>query len=324
MKQNKIIFLIISILSTFGIYATPSKVPEVLAHRGNLNIGKGTTKPTLTLNTPQSGWTVQQMIRVSGSCSDPTANPIYVNINGSPYYTTNKDGVFDRSFPASKGKNNVVVECKNKGGTARELRTVDAQISITGLKVVLTNDTDGAYTDLHVYEPDGTHVYWLKTKSPSGGVFFLNSEGDSFDKAGFGPYIYEIPVPLPGIYRIDTNYWPGGAVQHTLANLSIILNEGSPTEIQKNIKKPLARPGETVTLAYIIVKGNNIPPEIYVPGRDPKEKSPLIPDELKQKWKGSEEGGAEEDINSQIETQDPPLEGALFLPSLLDEKKNFS
>lgn len=256
--------------------ATQSNNEDVLKRRGYLNIGKGTEKPILTLNAPTGGWTLNQMLKIEGSCSDKTADPIYININGARYYTRNQNGNFSRSFPASKGKNNILIECKNKAGSTFIKRTIEAKIPSVGLKIILTNDTDGAYTDLHIYEPDTTHVYWLNTESESGGKFFLNREGDSFDQPGFGPYIYQNIKPLIGTYRIDANYWPGGAVQHTLGHLTIITNEGLSTQTKRDIYKPLAKPGETATLAYVTFKGNNQQPEIFVPNQDDPKKAPNI------------------------------------------------
>ena len=115
---------------------------------------------------------------------------------------------------------------------------VDAVISPIPLKIVLTSDTDSTYTDLHIYEPDSTHVYWAKTNSPSGGIFFLNEQDGSFDQAGYGPYLYVHPAPPPGVFRVDVNYWPGGAIQHTLANLDIITDEGLPSENRRRVSRP--------------------------------------------------------------------------------------
>jgi uncharacterized protein YfaT (DUF1175 family)/uncharacterized protein YfaP (DUF2135 family) len=217
------------------------------------------------------------MLEVKGQCSDPTADPLLVAINGVRYYLRPSEGAFSRKFPAARGENNVTVECSNKGGVAKVSRTITGVMPPIPLKMVLTSDTDGVYTDLHLYEPDGSHVYWAHTNSPSGGMFFLNQQGESFDQPGYGPYLYVHPAPRIGVYRIDTNYWPGGAVQHTLANLDIVTNEGLPSESRTRVRKPLARPGETQTLAYIVVQPNGLPVKVYVPGQDdPKD----IPEEV--------------------------------------------
>jgi uncharacterized protein YfaT (DUF1175 family)/uncharacterized protein YfaP (DUF2135 family) len=271
--------------------ATSSENPEVQERRGSPIGGQGTEIPVVTLSRPQGGWTTSMQLEVAGACSDPTADPVVVNINGVRYYARSNQGAFSRKFPAAKGKNNVIVECANKAGVGRASASVEALINPIPLKIVLTCDTDKVYTDLHIYEPDKTHVYWAKTESPSGGLFFLNQQDGSFDLAGYGPYLYVHPAPPIGVFRIDVNYWPGGAIRHSLANLDIISNEGLPDESRKRIQSPLARPGETKTLAYVVIMGNNQPPKIFAPDQDPESE---MPPEVKE-YKKSEPKKTNED-----------------------------
>lgn len=275
--------------------AAPSDDPDILARRGQQRPPQTVSAPPiLTLSQPAGGWTGAMQITVSGTCSDPKADPLVVNINGVRYYVRNANGSFSRAFPAAKGKNSVIAECANGAGVAKASTVVDAVISTIPLKVVLTSDTDGVYTDLHVYEPDNSHVYWADTHSVSGGIFFLNQSGDSFDQPGYGPYLYVHPAPPIGVFRIDSNYWPGGAVQHTLANLDIILDEGLPSESRRRVQKPLARPGETRTLAYVVIQGNRQPAKIYVPGQDSERDMPAEVQEYikhEPKREGENSGG---------------------------------
>jgi hypothetical protein len=286
------------VLSTQSLAAS-SDDPDILARRGQQRPlpTEAASAPTLTLSKPAGGWTSGLQIAVVGTCSDPTADPIVVNINGVRYYVRNVNGSFARAFPAAKGKNTVIAECANSAGVAKASTTVDAVIASIGLKVVLTSDSDGVYTDLHIYEPDNSHVYWADTNSNSGGIFFLNQNGDNFDQPGYGPYLYVHPAPPLGVFRIDTNYWPGGAVQHTLANLDIILDEGLPSESRRRVQKPLARPGETKTLAYVVIQGNRQPAKIYVPGQDAERDMPVeVKEYIKHepKREGEAEDSAEE------------------------------
>jgi uncharacterized protein len=272
-----------------GALASPSEDPEVLARRGRPIGGEGTELPVLTLTKPEGGWTTSMQLEIAGNCSDPTADPMVVNINGVRYYIRTAEGAFSRKFPAARGKNTVTVECANQAGVARATATVEAVINPIPLKVVLTSDTDSTYTDLHLYEPDTTHVYWAKTHSSSGGIFFLNDQDGSFDRAGYGPYLYVHPAPPVGVFQIDANYWPGGAVQHTLATLDIITDEGLASESRRRISRPLARPGETQTLAYVVIRGNNQPPQIFVPGQDATSDMPPEVADYKQKLKTTAE-----------------------------------
>lgn len=283
MKRSLCLFHLSSFLLIFtaAAYCTPSDSPEVLAHRGKVIGGTGTEAPRMTLAKPEGGWTSSMQLEIAGNCSDATADPIEVNINGVRYLIRSSGGSFSRKFPIGPGKNTIVAECRNPAGIGRASTTVEAVISPVPLKFVLTSDTDGVYTDLHIYEPDGTHVYWASTKSPSGGIFYLNSQEGSFDQPGYGPYLFVHPSPPLGVFRIDTNYWPGGAVQHTLANLDIVLNEGLSDQMRRRVRVPLARPNETRTLAYLVLRPNKLPPIVFVPGQDPDSKMP--PEVIKYK-----------------------------------------
>lgn len=252
-------------------HGTPSNDPDVLRRRGSTTLGSGPESPSIKLEKPQGGWTSALQVEISGTCSDPTSDPITVNINGIRYYIRSSQGdggKFKKIFPLSPGRNTVVAECANAHGLASDSISFEAAIPPIPLKVVLTSDTDGVYTDLHVYEPKGEHVYWGDTHSPSGGIFYLNQTEGSFDQPGYGPYLYVHPAPISGVYRVDANYWPGQAVQHTLANLDVTIDEGLSTEYRRRVQKPLARPGETSTLAYIVIRGRGLSPSIYVPSID--------------------------------------------------------
>jgi uncharacterized protein YfaT (DUF1175 family)/uncharacterized protein YfaP (DUF2135 family) len=285
------------LLSSFEVTAKPSTNPEVLARRGQLPSIWGPegqepeqgppqssqAPPTLTLTSPREGWTSAQMVKVQGQCSDPSVDPIVIDINGIRYYARSQSGGFVRSFPLAAGRNTLTVRCSNAKGTASLQRNVHSTAAPIPLKAVLSSDTDGVYTDLHVYEPDGTHVYWASTRSPSGGLFFLNQEGENFDQSGYGPYVYAHAAPPIGTFRIDANYWPGGAFRHTAATLDLILFEGTPQETRRRVRVPLAKPDETRTLAYVTFKANQQAPEIFVPGQDPPAKRPQEPPIKKEK-----------------------------------------
>ncbi len=247
---------------------------------------QGKTPAKITLSQPTGGWTVSRMLEVSGTVSDATCDPITVNINGDRYLLRTIAGKFKRKFPIAAGKNSVIVSAAGLAGVASESRTVYGKVSPVAMTAILTSDTDGVYTDLHVYEPDpnnvkastsapSTHVYWAKTNSPSGGQFYLNEQGGDFDQPGYGPYLYTHTSPPIGIYRIDANYWPSGDKAHTLATLNLVMFGGTGSEMRKTIRQPLAAPGETVTLAWIKV-GKNQTASVYIPGADPKPKNTNI------------------------------------------------
>jgi uncharacterized protein YfaP (DUF2135 family) len=203
----------------------------------------------------------------------------------------------------------VTVLATNKAGTATAQATTYAQVPVVPFKVVLTSDTDGVYTDLHIYEPtptsqnggtltlkDMAHVYWANTASPSGGTFFLNEQGGSFDQPGYGPYLYVHRAPPKGVFLITTNYWPSGDKSHTVGTLNLTLFEGTAQETRRRVLVPLATPGTTRVLAWVnVVDASKA--GVYVPGQDPEPKGELWPSNLEevaeQATKAGPEGGGD-------------------------------
>jgi len=257
--------------------------PQAAAPRqSGVPIGKGTERPVVRLTSPPGGWSVGRMISVEGSVSDPSVDPITLSINGDRYLLRTRNGRFSRKFPAGAGKNVIVATATNQGGTGDAQVTCFAQIPPVPLKVVLTSDTDGVYTDLHVYEPteasvdpDGklaltkmAHVFWANTASPSGGTFYLNDQGGDFDQPGYGPYLYVHRAPPKGVFLIATNYWPSGDKAHTVGTLNLTLFEGTPSETKRLVRIPLATPGTTRVLAWVnVLAGGRA--DVFVPGQDP-------------------------------------------------------
>lgn len=276
-----------------------TQAPVAAPRQQGVPIGKGQSLATVRLTAPSGGWTVDRMLLVEGTVSDTTIDPIVISINGDRYLMRTFSGRFKRKFPAARGKNVVTVLATNKAGTARAQATSYAQVPVVPLKVILTSDTEGVYTDLHVYEPtdasthpaeDGkglvldmkkmAHVFWANTASPSGGTFFLNEQGESsFDDPAYGPYLYVHRAPPQGVYLIATNYWPSGDKAHTVATLNVTLYEGTPQEVRRMVRIPLATPGTTRVLAWVNVLGGGNA-EVYVPSQDPTPKSPSWPGNL--------------------------------------------
>jgi uncharacterized protein YfaP (DUF2135 family) len=294
-------------------------------------IGRGDKLPVVKLSAPSGGWTVDRMLRIEGTVSDTTVDPVVVSINGDRYLMRTQGGRFSRKFPAASGKNIVTVMATNKAGTARAQATSYAQVPPVPLKAVLTSDTDGVYTDLHIYEPTDSssagatlnvgamaHVYWADTSSPSGGTFFLNDQNGDFDQPAYGPYLYIHRSPPTGVYLIATNYWPSGDKAHTVATLNVALFEGTPGEVRRRVQIPLATPGTTRVLAWVNILGEG-KAEVYVPSADPKPKNKAWPTNLdaalKQLQASGDSGGyggygdSSEDDSSNYDYSDSSDEG---------------
>jgi hypothetical protein len=60
--------------------------------------------------------------------------------------------------------------------------------------------------DLHIFEPDGTHVYYFHQVGDSG---FLDVD----DTTSFGPEHYYVSCGslVPGVYHVGVNYYSGSA-----------------------------------------------------------------------------------------------------------------
>ena len=267
-------------LIALAVVASPA--PPARPRQAGVPIGKGTERPVVRLTAPSGGWSAGRMIAVEGSVSDPTVDPITLSINGDRYLLRTLNGRFSRKFPAAAGKNVIVAMATNRGGTGETQVTAYAQVPPVPLKVVLTSDADGVYTDLHVYEPTATsigadgklvlkhmaHVYWAETESPTGGTFYLNEQGGEFDQPGYGPYLYVHRAPPRGVFLVAANYWPSGDRAHTVATLNLTLYEGTPGEVKRVVRVPLATPGTTRALAWVNVLGDGRA-DVYVPGQDP-------------------------------------------------------
>ncbi len=256
--------------------------PAARTREAGVPIGRGTSRPEVRLSAPAGGWTVGRMMAVEGTVSDPTVDPVTVSINGDRYLVRARGGRFSRKLPAASGKNVVLVMATNRGGTATAQVTSYAQIPPVPLKAVLTSDSDGVYTDLHVYEPtprslgvDGSlvaeemaHVFWANTASPSGGTFLLNEQSGGFDEPGYGPYLYVHRAPPRGVFLFAANYWPSGDRSHTVATLNLALFEGTPREMRRAVRIPLATRGTTRVLAWVNLLGEG-KAMVLVPGQDP-------------------------------------------------------
>lgn len=307
----------------FAFFLSTFVVPCAHAERaGGIPIGQETSKPVISIDAPSGGWSVDRMISVEGSVSDTSIDPVLLSINGDRYLLRTIDGRFSRKFPAAAGKNVVTVMATNRGGTSYAQASVYAQVPPVPLKVILTSDTDGVYTDLHVYEPTArsttsamtnteknedkskserggsekrgsggsrnsidarqmAHVYWANTASPSGGTFFLNSQGGSFDQPGYGPYLYIHRAPPNGVYAVSANYWPSGDKAHTVGTLNITLFEGTAGELRQKVQIPLATPGTTKVLAWINVLSSDRA-LIYIPSSNPPPTTPEWPSNLQE------------------------------------------
>lgn len=152
-----------------------------------------------------------------------------------------EDGSFARPYSFGTGSNSVEVRSPDGKSRART-QFYDGYSGKTRsrLRVVLSWDSPGTDVDLHVVTPSGGHSWYGNRILPDG------SGLDVDVTTGYGPEIYSSPAPAKGNYHVYVNYY-GGNSEHqviTLATVSIISNENTPSERQQTFQVPLRAAGE--------------------------------------------------------------------------------
>jgi uncharacterized protein YfaP (DUF2135 family) len=165
------------------------------------------------------------------------------------------DGRFARPWSFGPGAHGVSVRPAGSGGGGGERRVqfyeANANRVAPQLRVVLSWDTDMTDIDLHVVSPDGQHVWFADRVVANGGALDVDVT------TGFGPEIYAHPSPAPGVYHVYVNYFGAGERNDviTVAQVSLIENEGTPREKQQVFRVPLRKPGELTLVRSFVVAG---------------------------------------------------------------------
>ena len=170
----------------------------------------------------------------------PKKTPQLLVVNGIAMpLSVDEQGHFARPYSFPPGSNNVEVRSSDKK-FVRRVNFYDANPNRQriGLRVVLAWDTDMTDLDLHLVSPDGQHVFYGNRVAPNGGALDVDVTG------GYGPEIYAIPSPPPGLWQIYVNYYGGGDGEMTTAQIALISNEGTLDEKQQSFRVPMRRPGE--------------------------------------------------------------------------------
>ncbi len=162
-------------------------------------------------------------------------------VNGTPMpQRIEEDGTFSRPFAFGAGSNGV--ELRTADGTRKRVQFYDAYANKTHarLRIVLAWDTDGTDLDLHVVSPDGVHTYYADRVAPNGGALDVDVT------TGYGPEIYSSAAPLHGTYLVYVNYYGSGnsGSDMTVAQITIITDEGTPNEKSETIRAPMRKAGE--------------------------------------------------------------------------------
>ncbi len=151
-----------------------------------------------------------------------------------------EDGSFARPYSFGRGSNSVEVRADGERARTQFYEAAEGKTA-PRLRVVLSWDSDGTDVDLHVVSPSGEHAFWGDRVMPSGGALDVDVT------TGFGPEIFAHPDPPPGLYQVYVNYYGAGERpddELTVAQVSVITDEGTTREKLQTFRIPLRRPGE--------------------------------------------------------------------------------
>ncbi|MDE1182240.1 DUF2135 domain-containing protein [Paraburkholderia sp.] len=171
-------------------------------------------------------------------------------VNGTPLpQRIDEDGDFSRPYAFAGGSNSV--ELRAPGGAQKRIQFYDGNSGKTQprLRIVLAWDTDGTDLDLHVVSPDGVHTFYADRVAPNGGALDVDVT------TGYGPEIYSSASPLKGAYLVYVNYYGsgGGGGDMTVAQISIITDENTPSEKTEMVRVPMRKAGELTLVKRFVL-----------------------------------------------------------------------
>ena len=207
--------------------------------------------PAVSVTTPegQSRFAlIQGQIRNAPKKKGNTVGTLVVD--GTPLpQRIEEDGKFSRPYAFPAGSNSV--ELRAPDGSRKRVQFYDAYSGKTQpkLRVVLAWDTDGTDLDLHVVSPDGAHAWYGERVTPNGGALDVDVT------TGYGPEIYSSAAPLKGTYLVYVNYYGSGSGRSdvTVAQVTIISNENTPSEKSETIRVPMRKAGELTLVKTFVM-----------------------------------------------------------------------
>jgi uncharacterized protein YfaP (DUF2135 family) len=178
------------------------------------------------------------------------SGPATVVVNGSAMpLEMGEDGRFARPYGFGSGSNSVEVRA---GGVKRLMRTqfFDAYAGKTqpGLRIILSWDSAATDLDLHVVTPEGGHAWYGKPVPRDGTAIDVDVT------TGFGPEIFSSTTPVKGSYQVYVNYYGSGepSAAITVAQITIITNENTPSEKRQLLAVPMRAPGELTVIRLFV------------------------------------------------------------------------
>lgn len=143
-------------------------------------------------------------------------NPQTGGIEETRLMNVNPDGSFSQDIVLASGDNTIWVEFEDANNNvigSTERITLDAEIPVMDLKIILTWDTQ-TDLDLHVIDPNGEECYFMHMTTAIGGSLDID------DLNGYGPETFTLQNAIPGEYIIKVvAYWLGFA--NEVANATV-------------------------------------------------------------------------------------------------------
>ena len=123
--------------------------------------------------------------------------------------------------------------------------------TVNDIKVYLTWDTDHSDVDLWVTTPAGEKVFYSHRKGKNGEALFDDVT------TGHGPEAFTAAKAASGEYLVQVNYFGRGRSNFSEARgeVTIVLDEGRPTESKQVLPYRLYDEKQTVTVAKVRVGG---------------------------------------------------------------------
>ena len=192
-----------------------------------------------TANGTQTGFLIKGKIKDHQKNSKP--HTLIVNGTAMPQHIEN-DGSFSRPYAFAQGSNSVEMRSPD-GKTSKQVQFYDTSSGTRPkLRVFLSWSTNHTDLDLHVVTPDGKHAYYADRVLPNGGALDVDVT------TGYGPEIFSMPTPLTGTYLVYLNYYGGNQDDKkdtiTVADITILTNEGTANEKKQTFKVPMRKAGE--------------------------------------------------------------------------------
>lgn len=168
--------------------------------------------------------------------------PATLVVNGNFMPQSMNGAGFSRPFAFGKGSNSVAIK-KDGKMLKRQFYETSTTMTAPDLRVILSWNTDDTDLDLHVVTPDGGHCWYGERALKNGGALDVDVT------TGYGPEIFTMASPVPGLYGVYVNYYGSGDDTMTIVKVDVIMHESTLDEKRITKTVPLSRAGDLVSVA---------------------------------------------------------------------------